>query len=387
MTLDAPTRPTAPPLPGQGTRTPWRHPNQGLEERHRRAGVALLAEVEAEGHEVLLAYFGGSLAVGLGHSLSDLDLYVVPADAGRGTTRLERVRAIDGMMVQVNVVPLQRFRYLVELASELRLRSDDRAQVDLTDRDFTELVRLVTGEAVLVSPRTAGDYARADRAVVRRLLLAKSGLAVTALSEDTAGCLASEDLRTACAAAVLAVHHGAEGLLAGADDLYVGPKFLHRRLSRCPAAQHVEQGLWDLLRGTPAIGSTLEEVERFTRDCLYTANGLIGFAMLDGWLEPLHGPVTVTRAASGPIRHHDYTLVRYSDAIGVAGPDTAFRVTPEMARLWLYLDGTAWEERRRRLLEPELGFAEQGADAALLDEALARLVAHGVVLGAAPVVA
>jgi hypothetical protein len=350
----------------------WSYPDHGLTDRHREAGARALKTLAGEGFEVGLAFYGGSLAVGLGHALSDLDLYVVATDGP--SHALGRVLDVEGLKVQINPLPAERYSALVELATHFRLKSNDRRQVDLTDREFQELVRLTTGEPAYVADTYAAEYARISRDVVRKIMLVKSGLAVNALSEDVAGCIESGDLRTAATAATLALGHAAEGVLAAAGDIYVGPKFLHRRLQRTPATRALADVLWVMTSTVPPPGARVSDVERYAADCLYRANGLISQAMLDGWDTPLERAHLPQRAADGPRRHHLYTVLRYTDALGIAGPDIAFQVSPDMARLWLSLDGSALDCRTPGTPTAPANDADEAAVAA----AVAKLIAAGV---------
>jgi hypothetical protein len=155
--------------------------------------------------------------------------------------------------------------------------------------------------------------------------------------------------------------------MAACGDLYLGRKFLLRRLERIPALASIRPQITAALDlpGTSSLTSLGDErLPAVLRHRSLLAGYLAATASL-GWDEPpTFEPMAVGDA--GPVRDPYFTLLRFHDGIGLAGPDRSYRVSADAARLWLSLDG-------RRTLD---GFGGP-------DEPAARGVAQLIKIGAA----
>jgi predicted nucleotidyltransferase len=329
--------------------------------------------LRSEGRPVLGAFLAGSLAVGLGHALSDVDLYmVVDGKWDRKATRVhaDELSARFQVQLQVITIQLQEAERLIEQVSAFKVTAASRSQIELSDAEMMKLTRMVTGRWILHPQEHFAGFPGANaRQGLRRIVMTRSAQAVSAYCEDSYGTITARDYRTAVRCAVLAVEHACEAVLAAADDLYHATKFLHRRLNRCPATAPIADEVWGLLAGLPPAGADADQVQRFVESRLHAATGLVGHAVLDGWEKPLQTCPLPTRSSGGPARHPAYAISRFDDGIGITGLDHPFRVTEPMARLWLSLDGAA-------LAAPD-GLAETAQCAAEL-AAINRLVHMGV---------
>jgi hypothetical protein len=333
---------TAPPVTGDCEAVAdWAVPDRGLTAAHMAAADAVLATVFAAGAHIDLAFLGGSLAVGLGHDLSDIDLHIVgTGDRLAGS----RVHHHGGFQVQVNPISPDRATRLIDLGRRFTASATERDQIDVDEDTLSELIRLLDGRVLFTAPSFAPVLAQADRDVVRKIMMVRRARAVTALAEDARGALGCGDWRTAYTAATLGLGHAADCLLAGAGDLYVGPKFLHRRLARCAATRDIAGLVWAHYWQplSAADGPTL--LNRSVEDLLWLAGYLTSHSLLDGWEQPLDVVPPPRRSLGGPVRSPYFSLLRFGDGIGLSGPDCGFKVSEGTARLWLALDGRAVPE-------------------------------------------
>lgn len=286
-------------------------------------------------NSVSLAFIGGSLTVGLGHAFSDLDLYVVTRDVAA----VARTHDVAGLMVHVELLASAQVERLIELGSQYRITKKDRRQLVPGESVMRDLVRLTTGYRLMSSPEWNVALASLDRNVVRQVLIMQNALDFASLAEDTMGTLAIGDCYTALDSSALALRKACEAILTGCDDVYIGAKFLFRRLARTSTTAPLVSELKVLLRD-PDVNADPDHVRRIAESRLLAGNHLIACAMLDGWDRPATGAVRLSlRTGDGPCRSPYYVPVRFADGTGLAGPDRSMRVTEGMLRLWRWLDG------------------------------------------------
>lgn len=319
--------------------TGWRVADRTFSAAQMAAAERVLAELQVDGADVRLASLGGSLAAGLGHDLSDVDLDVV----SDGIQRRHVVVARDGHQVQVNAISTAEIERLVELGSRFVATSINEAEMDLDDRTLTRLVRLTIGRTVYVSGGFAARYAELDRSVVRKLVMSRDALQCAALAEDTLGALRYGDWTTALAASGQVLAYAADCALSAADDLYLAPKFLHRRMSRCAAVAELAAEVWSGISCGPPHGADGDEVSASVTARLLLANFLVGSAMLDGWEQPLRNAGAFSLGTGAVRRDAFHVPMRSSTAVGLVGPDRGFKLSEPMVRLWHALDGRSWD--------------------------------------------
>jgi hypothetical protein len=310
-----------------------------------------------------LAFLGGSLAVGLGHATSDIDLYVV----GPGLPDRELSYQHDGVWVHVNPLPAAKVRDLVALATEYRVTGMDRSQLAADVKALNALVRLATGWRLHATPEWAELLATLSDDVIRKVLTARHANVFVAYAEDAHGALRTGDLLTATTASHLALEAACEGTLASAGDLYVGPKFLFRRLARNPVTAPWVMRIWELSYQALDPGSRAA-VEAIVTDRLFAGSQLVAWCAVDGWEQPLTGlpdPAPVTRGG-GPLRSGLFAPVRFTDGWALIGPDDGYEASEGMVRLWRRLDGRPWPELLAALpsQEPSLAVHTAGEIAA-----------------------
>ncbi|HVK20222.1 MAG TPA: hypothetical protein VM677_02565 [Actinokineospora sp.] len=312
-----------------------------ITEAHIAAANELLDELSRR-YEFSIALISGSLAFGLGHGTSDVDLYVRTV----GDEPIEdRPYRRGGYSVQVNVITGAKLAEAVSWAGDdSEFTSTNRHMLGVQENVRKFAIRLTRGHVLHLDDEGRAILERLDVNVIRRRQIARQANVTGIHLEDVAGALTSGDIDTAFCAARIALAHACEGALAACDDLYVGPKFLFRRLRR---AHQLRQVLPQLLTqfnvpwaADPVVVSDEDSVVAAIETQARLASYITSHAVLDGWdgkLEPL-APMRLGTA--GPVRDAYHCLMRFGDGIALTGPDKGYRVSADAARLWLSLDGT-----------------------------------------------
>ncbi|NUP15824.1 MAG: hypothetical protein HOZ81_06960 [Streptomyces sp.] len=292
----------------------------------------------AAAHDLAFTVVSGSLAFGLGHGTSDIDLYAMTAD---GTPLDYRVRAGGSVPVQVNAVTPESLALAVRwAASDADYTAGDRSTFTVQENIRKLAIRLNGGVVLHADDRHRALLGSLSGDVIRRRVVAGEGVVVGSYLEDVSGAVASDDLDTAFLSARLALTHACEAILAATGDLYVGPKFLTRRLRRNTYLDKLLDPILEGLDLVPYRSPAGESVEERCRARAALASYLCAKASLDGWEFPLMEIEPFEQGREGPRRDPFFTLLRFGDGIGLAGPDKGFKVSPDAARLWLGLDGT-----------------------------------------------
>jgi Nucleotidyltransferase domain len=334
------------------------------------AATGVLAQLD--GAE--LAFLGGSLAVGLGHAMSDIDLYVVGPDLPERELSYQH----RGVWVHVNPLSAAKVRELAALATEYRATGMDRSQLAADAKTLNALVRLATGWRLHATPEWTELLATLSDDVIRQVLTARHSNVFVAYAEDAHGALRTGDLLTATTASHLAVESACEATLASAGDLYLGPKFLFRRLARNPVTAPWSMRIWELSYQTVDPGSRAA-VEAIVTDRLFAGSQLVAWCAVDGWEQPLAAlpdPAPMTRAG-GPLRSGLFAPVRFVDGWALIGPDDGYEVSEGTVRLWRRLDGRPWPELLAALPSEEPSLA--GHTAGEVGSAVTNLAKFGVV--------
>ncbi|WP_410634198.1 hypothetical protein [Amycolatopsis sp. cmx-4-83] len=279
------------------------------------------------GGEIELAYLAGSLAVGLGHGTSDVDVYAV----GDHLPGQDHGYEHDGVVVHVTKLDGALVRRLAGLGSRFTATGADREQFLLEFKVLNALVRLTTGHRVKVAPAWQDALAPLRRDVVRRILVARHANIFAAFAEDVWGALLSGDRYTAATASAIALENAAEALLAAADDLYVGPKFLFRRLRRTEVTAPWAGELWRLLNQVFDAG--LDDVETVAAHRLRVGNLLLSWCVTEGWDKPL-AELPPPAAAETSRRSPYFAPVRFSDGIALMSAEEAYAVDESVVAAW-----------------------------------------------------
>lgn len=342
-------------------------PDRFFSEEQLAAAKAVLGRVIGLDN-TRLAFVSGSLAAGLGHALSDVDLYVCPEP---GTEIADEEHCEGGHIVQINPIRPDDLGRLVVLTASFGAGPADRWQVGLSDSQLTPAVRYAIG-TVLVDRGSGLPTPQQAWQTMRQVLMVTRAITIATYAEDVCGALAVGDELTALQTTTIAVGLAVECLLAGVGDLYVGQKFNLRRLARAAAVQDALPTLWESMR-LPAAPRGLPQTRRLAEGRLRLAGRLVTNALLDGWDKPLDLLSIPARPGpgGGPVCSPWVLPVRFEKSWGMIGPDTGYRTKEGMVRLWRELDGRPVAELHRALAA-DPAFA--GTSRELLDTAVAQLV-------------
>lgn len=329
--------------------------------------VGLVEQTYPEGCEG--AFVVGSLSVGLGHAESDLDIVAVHA-----TAEAARQHAVDGRRLDLTTVSLASWTARAEAMSRYHVTRSDRSQGELDRADMTKTLRYAVAGRLPVGGRLAGP----DRDVVAQVMIYRNAFQVASLAEDARGALSVGDPYTALLAARGALESGLDALLSAERDLYIGPKFLLRRVARSRLLGPHLPAVWELLHEPVPLDGLAGHAEGVVRRRLALAVALVGIATTQGWdgtdaVPELRLPRT--GPAAGPLQDPYHCLMRFADGFGLAGPNTAYELNGHMASLWSLCTGeplTAVHAEFTRLVGPDVTLAELG-------EAISALAELGVV--------
>lgn len=334
---------------------PTAPPDVGLGAEHLDAARAVLDSVFGE-RWPRLVFVSGSLAAGLGHAWSDVDVYVVD-DAGDIESRAYRR---GPHTVQINLMTPAAAAAAVSTCTGFVARSDDRTQLEQTEDAVRVAVRLAIAE-ILHDADGVVPPVQERRTAVRRLLLGRHALMVGSYAEDVLGALTSRDPWTALRSSELALEHGIEAYLTAHGDLYVGPKFLYRRLARTHGVGTGVAAMWDLLaRG--GLPTSPEDVTPLVVTRLRAATLLMADGILSGFDEPSSSTLGGTTTDGEPepgtlVTSPWFCPIRFSNGWGLAGPDRGFRVSGPVVRIWSAFDGSSADAVLARLGAEDEAFA------------------------------
>jgi hypothetical protein len=330
-----------------------------LADEHRAAAEQVLGSVRSKFD---LAFYSGSLAVGLGHATSDVDIHIVLAE---GVHLERRTFDVGQHAIQLTAVPLSRLRYIAELGSRLTATARHREQFELDSGLLWDMMRTGSGVLIEGSGEAATLFGSINVDVVRQVIMGNHAHPVGRFAKDAYGLLGVGDVRSAYVCAIQALGNAVELALAAGGDLYTLPKFQFARLARSIHAAQAN-ALWQLLYAGPAT-PTAEDLERR----LWAAGSLVADGLLNGWDSVLTTVPPLEPVGSGVIRSPYWGLMRFADGYALAGPAKPLRVSAPVARLWSILDGRPFDD---------LVHASGAESADQVTAAIAHLVRSGAVL-------
>jgi hypothetical protein len=351
----------------------WTTHDVSLTDDHRAAAQEVIEQLGGVG-EFSLLMLSGSFAAGLGHSASDVDLYVTRVD----DAPVESVAyARRGFMVQVNAVDRAAVERIAARVGNFAMTATNRDALRLSVVERRLLIRLSIGELLHSDAEFARTLAGMDRIAIQQSLNLPRALATASWQEDVAGAIGSEDPYTAAQASYLALQEACDIALVASGDIYDGQKFLYRRLARSAVFQPLMDVVWELFHPAVGHGGSKEQVFELARRRCRLASFLVGHAVTTGWTVPLTALPEYRNDAEGPLRSPYFGLIQYLDGISLAGADKGYKVAPGLARLWLALDGRSVEQVRAEVLGEAL--VGDGPARDQFDAAIARLVELGAV--------
>ncbi len=315
------------------------------------------------------AMLSGSVAAGLGHANSDVDLHVI-RQPGVKLTR----HGFDAgdRMVQFTYLDSERLGRYVNLIAEYVATRDDRWQVELPEHELWHVIRVAVGRLLWADDELAAVLKRIDGDVARQVVAANFASPVARASENADGMLARADLVGALHAAACAMLAACEVALAATGDIYAIDRFLGARLARNAVLSPRLQEIWHLIHELPSPTEGDEALRRSVSERVSAANALSSYALLYGWERPLDSLPDLLWGFEGPRRSLEFGLLRFSDAFALAGPKQSLRVGKSVAAVWAALDGSPLET-----VTEKLGRQGHEMSADQVAEAVARLTKSG----------
>jgi predicted nucleotidyltransferase len=326
------------------TRGRWWYPDTGFEPEHL-AHAREFVDGLAYRDRVVAALATGSRAAGLAHARSDLDILVVletEDDRGRFRTYPERHR---GMTVDTDTLALSDVKRLLDdQRARETARVLDRGRYALANLvGWMRLVRLTIGHVVTATPTARTLLAGFDRDGVRRSVMVHATMCLATFAEDAKGAIECGDLATAVAASEQAVRFGVEASLTAFDDVYIGPKYLLRRMARHESLAALLE--WDEMWGQPGVSCRDDEVTGLVHRRLLLAGRLAGHAMTTAFRRPVTAFPPFVPRDLGPVRDPFLVVVRWPGGTGLmTGVDMVRSLSEDAAVLWSLLDGRPVEE-------------------------------------------
>jgi Nucleotidyltransferase domain len=318
----------------------WRYPDVGMEPAHIRYAGEFVEGLPYR-DRMVAAVVTGSRAAGLAHARSDLDLIVVvPADEDRNRCRTYPARH-GGMVIDTEVITVNDLsRHIARQRARESAATLDRGSYALPDLwGWSNLVRLVIGHVVTATPQGQGLLAALNRDALRRALMVHAVLCLATFVEDAQGSVECGDLATALTTSEEVARYGFEVALAGLDDLYLGRKYLLRRIARHESLTATFDQVEELL-GQPAASSSDGDIVRLVRRRLLLASHLVGHSLTTAWREPAPALPPFRPQDRGPIRDPHLVPVRWPGGMGLmTGVDVVRTMPAEAAALWNLLDG------------------------------------------------
>lgn len=303
-----------------------------ITDHDREVAEALLEELGGR-TAFAFASISGSLAAGLAHNRSDLDIHVVQ----RVPSPIKAGYTVGDQFVQLSVHSQEEFSEYAAFLDIEEATPEDRGPFGMSLQTLWPVHRLVIGEILFSDPNVRHVVDRLDKRNLRRLSMGIHAITAARSSDDATGLMESSDLRCAYDVATQALRSACEVSLAATGDFYAAPKFLIARLERSSA--HVSV--------LPAIFEYLRAPEFISAECcvntIHLAQYLIAYSVINSWDEEvasIPAPVNISAYSRSP----QFGLVRYPSAWSLAGGKKSFRVNARFAQTWFDLHQVVPEE-------------------------------------------
>lgn len=346
----------------------WADGGTGIGNEHTRAATELL-ESSGGTEAFRMAMLSGSLAAGLGHGISDVDVIVTPR-AGVSVNTSQQI--VSGLPIQLNVVEEDRLSNLSRIGAKFAVTTKERSDLDISYNDRKDLVRLTIGDPLFADAACGRLIEAIDKRAVRRFMMALNSLEVARHAEDCFGAVESRDALIAIGAARIALLFALEIAVVSTGSLFVGDKVLFLRAAQSGL---LTPDVWRLATFAPPLNSQGTEVDDYVRECLDQANHLVALSLTEGWDATVQDFPPLPGRALGPMRNPHFVLQRYADGPALSGPDLGIRISEDTARLWALLDGSPLGEVSRKLTAAK----DSAVHARDVEAAVARLRELGAV--------
>lgn len=293
----------------------------------------------AKERETLGIYVGGSIAVGLGSSSSDVDLVVVTPRPYELTVPEQRV--CGRTRVDIEVRSAEQVGQLAREFGTYSASLEDQSQLYLPENRLHDAVRLKLAHVLHDSEFVSGARLRLPADELRRLLIARYSHVCVSLLEDLTGAGLDGDVATSALVSYEFLLCALQAYLAGCGDLYMGVKWSGRKLRRLSSVSgSLEPVVWRLL----LVDSGAQPTEDLVGRRIRLGQALLAAAQLDGWSEPHAFEWTHWGyEAMGAFRSPEFIPGLYLGT-GLMNSVRQIALSDEGVRLWGIADGKSRRE-------------------------------------------
>jgi hypothetical protein len=320
--------------------------------------------------EVEFVYITGSTAAGLANSTSDVDLIAV--HHGSAVPQMEW-SGKNSTTYHLEFLPLGVLESFLLRLEEIPFSSKEYSKVVSSQEICRRLSRLAIGIPVQGEDELRKAQNRISSSALRQLFLAYCGSMAATFVRDTVGALAAGDHLTAFESSNFALRWCGQMALAGVGDIFLGEKWLLRRLLRSeripvPLAMDLTNLIY---AGTNPLDETaVPLIERR----LNTIGSLSSYCSIYGWNSEISSFPDYLMRSNGSCRHEQYSAIPFSDGVMLAGLNA--RVIPRVdAIVWLMAGLESTQERIGSRLANAMPTAKEDFFAKSMD----RLNAQGLI--------
>ncbi|WP_412543010.1 hypothetical protein R8Z50_11155 [Longispora sp. K20-0274] len=230
---------------------------------------------------------------------------------------------------------------MAELAGAVSLfdaSTEDLYALQRPKASYALAVRLLL--ASIVKPSAEYDAALHDlqrhRSELRKLMIGRQVNMVGGNTEDTLGFLHDDDAQAALLISHELLVNALQAYLIGLDDLYLGNKWVLRKLRRSAPANFPYSAVIELLCPREPV-----DPETLIARRIEFAQACVGAAITEGWEHASSEEWTGWQGRTDGIRRdRGWLPMRITDAVLLTSAKTQVRLSPRLVRLWVAADGS-----------------------------------------------
>lgn len=320
--------------------------------------------------DIEFVYITGSTAAGLANTTSDVDLIAV--HHGSGVPQMEW-SGKDATTYHLEFLPLTVLESLLLRLEEIPFSSKEYSKVVSSQEICRRLSRLAIGIPVQGEYEFRRAQNRISSSALRQLFLAYCGSMAATFVRDTVGAIAVGDHLTAFESSNFALRWCGQMVLAGVGDIFLGEKWLLRRLLRSETLPELlAMDLINLIYAStsPLDGTAVPLIEKR----LNAIGTLSSFCSIYGWDSAISSFPDDLMHSNGSCRLETYSAIPFSDGVMLAGLSAL--VIPRVdAIVWLM----AGLETSQESIGSRLANAIPTAKKDFLAKSMNRLNAQGLI--------
>ena len=299
----------------------------------KTAEVARSVVLDTVDHGIIdSAYLSGSVAVGLGNSTSDVDVFVVVRDEATHDLPVRQV-VRNGLRFDIEFCDVRTILATARSVTDWRAAKSDLSALRMSRIDLDFALRLFYGADIIASESLSLCRAQLDAysGSVRRLVLSWWSLRAAMYFEDFDGACQEGDADLAGVTGRALIHAAGKALAAAAGDLYVGEKWVYKQLARSMSQDFPIERFRSYMNAawTDKFNRGQLELAWFAQNCV-----IASLAM--GWFEPRVQYWPTWNPLQNSVRYARGLMpIRLTDAVLLNGErKIQYLVDPATAMLW-----------------------------------------------------